>query len=287
MHFNLNYRKMKKLSLILVLSLSLWACSSDSELELESDTANLETLVNKDSDISGFGLYKGTFTTLDSRDRGIVTIMINKLGQAKAIVDMEDGISHKLTADRIINTKETIDGLLFANDEFAFTFSVDINGKNPLLSGVIFDDREGDIVVAKETTRGPVVPWTGTYTCTSCVGHPTLDSGAEQTFNATTVSGSGDNNQAIITQIILNGNNFGSTSGNSQSGCVNLGPDRRCNITGSSATIANNRPINWSGTHIFKRGGGVNCSEVRGNWTFESQYGLMEGSFSNNINCRL
>lgn len=276
---------MKKLILAIVCSIVVISCSKES-IDTQVNDQDFTALVTTATDNLSVGTYKGTFTTLDSEKRGTVLIQLNSEGFARATVQLNSGASIALKAESKIELNEDV-FVQFSDQRMSFDFAVNANGNNPVISNVKLDSKKSVISILKETTRGPLLPISGTYTCTSCVGHPLLGNGFTQTFNAITVSGDGDNNQNIVTTIILNNKDFGSDTGNSQTNCANSGPDRSCDINGASATISGGRSIIWTGTHLFKRGGSVDCSEVSGTWSFDSQYGLMEGTFVSDTSCVL
>lgn len=269
--------------LVLAASSILSSCSKDEQLET-AEVTNFNALVTKASDLQATGVYKGTFASYDNENRGIVMIQINQAGKAQATLQFANGEETKLLADSQTSKSGLYTEVTFVNDVASFRFSVAQDGSAPRVSGLELGAAEGSMKVLKETTRGPLLPISGTYTCDNCEIHPLLESGVTQTFNATTVSGGGNNEQQIVTQIILNGKDFGSSTGNTQSGCANSGGIRTCTIAGASATIIGTRAINWSGTHRFTPGG-TSCSEVSGTWSFNSQYGLLTGTFISDSTC--
>ncbi|WP_374958708.1 hypothetical protein [Gilvibacter sp.] len=273
----------KFLMLVLAASSILSSCSKDEQLET-AEVTNFNALVTKASDLQATGVYKGTFASYDNENRGIVMIQINQAGKAQATLQFANGEETKLLADSQTSKSGLYTEVTFVNDVASFRFSVAQDGSAPRVSGLELGAAEGSMKVLKETTRGPLLPISGTYTCDNCEIHPLLESGVTQTFNATTVSGGGNNEQQIVTQIILNGKDFGSSTGNTQSGCANSGGIRTCTIAGASATIIGTRAINWSGTHRFTPGG-TSCSEVSGTWSFNSQYGLLTGTFISDSTC--
>ena len=273
----------KFLILVLAASSILSSCSKDEQLET-AEVTNFNALVTKASDLQATGVYKGTFASYDNENRGIVMIQLNAVGKAKATLQFPNGEEIKVLANAESFDKNATTEIYFNNEYVSFRFTVGHDGASPRVSGLQLGDSEASMKVLKETTRGPLLPISGTYTCDNCDIHPLLESGVPQIFNATTQSGSGNNEQVILTQIMLSGRDYGTAVGNSQSGCSNSAGIRTCIISGSSATIIGTRAIEWSGVHQFTPGG-ASCSEVSGTWSFDSQYGLLTGTFSSDTSC--
>lgn len=272
---------MKNLVIIICL-FSIFSCSQDENLETQ-EIESLNFQAKAIFDQTSGGVYKGTFTTNDSEKRGIIAIQVMADQSAYAKLVYANGSDMVLKASGTMQLVGQEVVYTFNQDQVNFTFMVSANGQNPKVSGFSIIDTPSFATVLKETTKGAVLPVTGTYVCTECGTHPLFNGGITQTFSATTVSGAGNNNQDIVTQIMFNGSDFGSATGNTQAGCANSGSARVCNISGASSAIAG-RVINWTGTHSFLRGA-TDCSEVEGTWTYESVYGSLSGTFVSDTNC--
>ena len=88
--------------------------------------------------------------------------------------------------------------------------------------------------------------------------------------------GTGDESD-ITTQLVLGGNTFNSTTGNSQNNCDSNNGKNNCDITGTSV----NGNVTWIGNHIYQDD--ESCNSVTGTWEFDSNYGLLSGTFISDI----
>ncbi|MEP2935036.1 MAG: hypothetical protein ABJM06_04925 [Gilvibacter sp.] len=271
-----------KYLVVIICLFSMFSCTQEEAVKVESiESLNFEAKAVFDE--KSEGVYKGTFTTNDSQKRGVIAIqvMADKSAYAKMVYSNGSDLILKATGDMQLSDQEIL--YTFSEGQVELSFQVSLNGKNPKVSGLLIANTPSFATILKETSRGAVLPVTGTYVCTECGTHPLFNGGITQTFSATTVSGAGNNNQDIVTQILFNGNDFGSATGNTQAGCVNSGSARVCDISGASTAIAG-RVINWTGTHSFLRGS-TDCSEVEGTWTYDSVYGMLSGTFTSDSSC--
>lgn len=279
-----------KKSLLLLLTVVLvFACKQEEMLDQNSgQTAGLTADISQ-YDNSNIGLYKGTFTTLDATERGIVEVTILDNAPSRATLTLVSGASFILISTTNATASQVVTNLHFtASPEaetattVAFDFSVNDDGSDPRMNNITLGGNESSIIIAKETSRGPVNPVTGTYVCTTCGTHPTLGTTPE-TYNALfAVDGTGDD--TMTTDITVGGSNYVSTS-NTQSSCNADTPAvgyTTCNISGST-TIGNT--MTWSGTHTYDQSATL-CSEAAGTWAINgTPHGDLAGIFIADAQC--
>ncbi|MDC7997807.1 hypothetical protein [Gilvibacter sediminis] len=212
---------MRKIVMMVLVAGSILSSCTQEEQNETLETTNFTALVNKATDLQATGVYKGTFSSYTNDSRGIVMIQLNNAGKAKATLRFADGSERVIIADTEAANEKGLQGVRFINEAVSFEFTVEQDGAKPLAEGFQLGTTDASMKVLKETTRGPLLPISGTYTCDNCDIHPLLESGVAQTFNATTVSGGGNNDQDIVTQIMLSGRDYGTAVGNAQSGCSN------------------------------------------------------------------
>jgi hypothetical protein len=161
---------------------------------------------------------------------------------------------------------------------------VDSDGKNPIITNVLLNYLEADIMVRKHTSKAPVVPIAGTYACTDCADHPVLGTGVLQTFNILMFT-TPDGDSGFDTQVTMASNIFNGTG--SQNNCAANGTETTCDISGAFDVSGN--PITWSGNHTFNNeaSGMQDCSGVSGTWTFTSPTysGPISGTFESDDSC--
>ncbi len=257
------------------------SCSSE-ENDYTIDQVESVDLASDVYQDSNTGIYNGIFTTLDGTQRGSVEITIpaddSRSAEAK-ITLANDEIISLLTNNSILKDVAT-QNVTFGSGGTTLNFSVDGDGKNPVVNSVIINDLEGDVVIRKHTTRSPVVPIAGTYLCEECTGHPLLGTGLMQTFNLlmfTTPNG----DSSFDTQTTLGMNVYNGTG--MQSNCVASGTETICDLMGSFDVPGG--PITWSGIHTFNNTM-ENCSGASGTWSFaSSSFGTLTGTFVSDAAC--
>lgn len=280
---------MKKVIICCAVLLGIYSCSTDKQ---NLETQNVDLTATIDFENTNLGIYKGVFTTLDSKTRATVEINIPDGNVQKvyptATLNLQNNQKIKATASTIAQNNSDIVEMLFSGNQFSFTFSVNADGTNPTASNVIFKDSESDILLAKHTNRAPVTPINGTYGCFDCKGIPNLDNSTTRTFNMIYATPGG--NGAITTQVVLDGAVYNSGIGVQETCNIN-GSFTRCNIESgdglgtTTGFIANGFPVTWVGNHTFNNGV-VNCSEVKGLWTLDTpNYGLAIGYFISDSTC--
>ncbi|MBX2829034.1 MAG: hypothetical protein KTR22_12790 [Flavobacteriaceae bacterium] len=283
---------MKKIFLLFAIATMVLSCAVENDFTNDDSAENLSYDLSENSNL---GTYKGVFTTLDSKFRGVVAVHLphesnQKLKYPYASVKMTDGETYLAKAQQLVDDKAFVDQLWFESEDIAFSFTVNANGSDPIISNVTFKGKPSDIVVLKETALAPVTPVTGTYECGTCNGHPVLGTGLEQSFNF--VFSTPDGNGTITTQSAL-----GTTTYNGigvQNNCVADGTFTTCAIEsgdGSTTTtgfLANGNPVIWNATHKFNNEvtGPDDCSSIVGTWQWQSNsYGLITGTFASDAGC--
>ena len=280
---------MKKIMLLCLSVLAFLSCQKDVGIEnntlqnLNFDTQSID---------SNIGVYKGVFTTLDSEKRATVNIIMTDVttfatiygNKATAQLTFEDGTIVTATATKSIEIGETIVDLGFASTELSFLFSVESDGSNPTITNVVYNNRPSDILIAKHTTRDPVVPILGTFVCTVCNSHPNVNNTNEQTFNIN-ITNPGAPTSEIQTQAIVSGVIFSGIG--EQNMVVDNGDGTSTAQISGGFTSATGTGVNWTGTHTFSNIGGVveNCSVASGTWSWITiNFGTLTGTFESNNN---
>ena len=159
---------MKKLLTVCVCLLILVSCQR--EVSLDNSTSQILNL-DTASIASNIGIYKGVFTTLDSKERATVEITIADAtrfastygNRATAVLNFEKGNTLTATAVRAIELGESIQDLVFESKELSFVFSVENDGNSPTISNVSYNNTPSDILIVKHSTRNPVNPVLGTF----------------------------------------------------------------------------------------------------------------------------
>ena len=262
---------MKKILALFTLSLLLAACSQDNELIQQTD-ASAKLVLNLDElDDSNLGLYRGMFSTMNSSQRGTIDLEIKEGVASRASLTLVNGIEYKFASTEIISEDTNIDQALFVSNGASFKFSVNRDGSDPRFTDVIFLGEDASLKVLKETSRSAVTVQTGTWQCTTgCSGSGTWN----LTYN--TGDGSGDYTTGgdLVTQIIFNGTDIG-TSSNSQNSCSDDGNVTTCDIVGSTLPVAaaGGSIVIWGGQHKFLSAASPACSEASGTWTSSSLNG--------------
>lgn len=284
-NFNLLTIMKKNLLLqLVVVCLFVFSCSKDTfEKKLTDD--NETRLATDQFDDSYFGVYKGMFTTNDGFTRGSVVLSLYPNNEGTAQVTLSTGEIVELKSRQPkLTLDNTISDLVFSSTGLSSTdmylkFSVEEDGLNPAISSVTFDNQESNIFIAKNLSRAPVSPITGTYMRSSGGGSFPISG---RTWNVMSIGAGNDQNFAV--QIWYGGVIYNIPAGNStQSGCTTT-DYATCSISGSG--IVSGYPVAWTGTHKYNPGNASNenqCAEVVGTWT--STYGNSTGTFVSDANC--
>ena len=260
----------KKSLLLLLTVVIVFSCKQDEILDQNTGVADLTDDISQ-YDNSNLGLYKGTFTTLDASERGIVEVRILNNVPSIATLTLVSGTSYTFKS-QAVSLGENVSNLTFTaatsiaaetSSAISFDFSVDADGSNPGIRNAILGNRTSDILILKETSRGPIALITGTWVCnTDCLPNMV---GNNQTFN---FAGSGG---ALTPQITLNSAVYDG-SGIQQPSTVQ-GDFEVAVITGTVQVPQSpgnpDTNIIFEATHRW-RTGAPDCSTVNGNWTYES-----------------
>ena len=269
---------MKKLLTVCVCLLILVSCQR--EVSLDNSTSQILNL-DTASIASNIGIYKGVFTTLDSKERATVEITVADAtrfastygNRATAVLNFEKGNTVTATAIRAIELGESIQNLVFESKELSFVFSVENDGNSPTISNVSYNNTPSDILIVKHSTRNPVNPVLGTFICTGCNGNTTVTNAVSQTFNMTLTAG------VVATQAVVDGSSYlgdglEATSADNGDGTSSAA------VSGSVTTP--DSTVDFAGTHTFSTTGD-DCSEVTGTWTWNTNG--VTGTFESDTSC--
>lgn len=260
------------------------SCSSE-ENDYTIDQAESVDLASDVYQDSNVGVYNGVITTLNGEQRGSVTIIIpaENSRSAHATIKLSSGQIISLLTNDVIIKDFPVSNITFGSQATTLTFSVDANGRNPIVQEASLNNLEADIVVRKHTNRAPVVPISGTYACTDCTGHPVLGTGATQTFNLLMFTTPGGLS-TFDTQVTLGMSSYDGTG--MQGNCSINENETSCDLSGSFSVPGG--PITWTGTHTFNNeaSGDQDCSGASGTWSFASTvFGTLTGTFVSDDSC--
>ncbi|MEZ4802914.1 MAG: CUB domain-containing protein [Gelidibacter sp.] len=276
--------KLNKLLQLLVVCCFVIACTKDTFEEPKTDETSTR-IADDQYDNSYLGVYKGLFSTNDGLTRGSVVVTLSPSNDAIAQIILSTGEQIELKSNKVkLTVDNTISNLRFSSAglstiDATLDFSVEGDGLNPLISNVNFDNKESDVLIAKNLSRAPLTPITGTYVRTAGTGgFPT----SGRTWNVMSIGAGEDQNFAV--QVWYGGRLYNVPAANStQSGCTTSGYTT-CAINGSATILG--YPVSWTGTHKYNPGNAGNdnqCAEVMGTWS--STYGNSSGTFVSDTNC--
>ncbi|MGB0789069.1 MAG: hypothetical protein ACPGQR_05995 [Marinirhabdus sp.] len=283
--------KLKIHSILFLASLLFVSCNQEN---MSEEPLSEEAMFEELTETNNLGRYKGVFTTYGSEFRGTIEVIFPPEGatatvayeEPYAVLTLHTGEQYTAFTE---NTAEVsigaVENLRFTSNDFSFDFSVEANGTDVSIDDVYFMERRSGIVAAKSTTRDPAMTLTGTYTCADdgdpsttedCMSHPFLENGAVQTFNILRIIDT-DDADVIIAQMA-----FGSTVETSigeQDNCttITVGINYQLCVVSGSVNF-NDRPVDWTGTHLFNDAGG-SCSDMEGTWTWPYNGGTISGTF--------
>ena len=279
---------MKKITLTLsiLFALILASCFDDAT-EIINESQNLSYQVSDDN--TNLGTYKGVFTTLDSEFRGVIEIEINETNSSElvksfhtATIEMQNGDIAFATSNTPVTQGQLNTSIEFSSDELSFSFSVNDDGSDPTISNVVYNNTDADVLIKKQTTKNPVITFTGIYFCNGCGGTDA------RTFNVI-LSGDGIGNQTYTTQMEFYGNAYpgiglqeNCTIDGTLSFCDAVSGDGVDNI-GFSLT---NGDVVWNAEMSYSTSG-ADCSEIAGTWFYRKGLsGEKSGTFlSDSDNC--
>ncbi|MDC1200094.1 hypothetical protein N8078_00795 [bacterium] len=269
---------MKKLLTVCVCLLVLVSCQR--EVSLDNSTSQILNL-DTASIASNIGIYKGVFTTLDSKERATVEITVADAtrfastygNRATAVLNFEKGNTVTATAIRAIELGESIQDLVFESKELSFVFSVENDGNSPTISNVSYNNTPSDILIVKHSTRNPVNPVLGTFICTGCNGNTTVTNAVSQTFNMTLTAG------VVATQAVVDGSSY---LGDGLEATAADNGDGTSSAAVSGSVTTPDSTVDFAGTHTFSTTGD-DCSEVTGTWTWNTNG--VTGTFESDTSC--
>ena len=260
----------------------LFSCTNDTEIQdvdtIAPDSAELSVDLSVYAD-SPLGLYKGVFTTNDSEERGVVEIQVINEELAKARIEMVNGdivsysgrVNPASFSDRggITATFRAADG------EGSFVFSVNADGSNPATRSVVHTGKPSFISLLKEDSRLALITSTGLYSGSGFNGTWNLVFDSQADANA--------NSANFTSQILVNGTDIGTDTGNGQTTCSDDGTTRMCAIDGVADT-ASGITLNWTGTHISTIAAA--CSQINGTWSaMGPDMTMFTGTFTSDVQC--
>ncbi|GGG26113.1 hypothetical protein GCM10011344_28520 [Dokdonia pacifica] len=274
--------KLFKLFTSLLLVGVLFSCSDEEPIENTSAVEALDLVADLSTYTdSSLGMYKGVFTTADSQDRGTVEIKVINEDVAKASITYLNGV-----VEYFEGTIREQAGLAIGNEmsiafysntrSSSFVFNVNDNGSNPTITDANSNSKASLITVVKENTRGAVVPLTGSFTTDDM-----SVTNASGTWSIIFNTGTGEGNDTdITTQTIFNTLDFGSTTGNEQSGCTASSGGGSTSCTVEGMYTSQGVDITWSGTHSYTTVS--DCSTSSGTWSTANG---LSGTFNTDLSC--
>ena len=259
----------KKTLLLLLTVVLVFSCKQDELLNQNTGAIDLTADVSQ-YDNSNLGLYKGTFTTLDASERGVLVVNVLNNVPSTATLTLSSGSVLALQSTSVVKSNQDTN-LTFVtiNDDgqdFSFVLSVNKKGKNLEINNALLGSSVSDILVSKETSKGPVVTIVGTWNCTECLPSMT---GTDQTFNLVGSSGiSSFTPQVTLNMAVYDGNA-------SQSAQTSFGGFDISEIDGTfeipqSADPADNLDVDFIATHRYSSSGG-DCSTITGFWSYDNR----------------
>ncbi len=290
---------MRKTLLIVLSACFLLSCTEENETLItenstEAEQSQRDYLLKSAGNV---GIYKGVFTTNDSKFRGTAEIKILrsngifnvKSAKSTATIILNNGVVYEAKSTELVQEGMPITNMKFTSEKFSFYFSVAGDGSNVQIDNVRFQQLDAGMLAAKHTNLAPVMPITGTYVCTVCNGHPGLNGTEEQSWNILINEGTG----AITSQVAFGGSILLSGIG-VQDNCTPNGNFTDCDINSGDGVsnvgfTFNGQPITWTGTHNFNNQSGNptgDCSGVSGTWDFvTNNYGTIQGTFVSDFDC--
>jgi len=256
------------ITLTMLFALILVSSCSNETYELIESSQDLKQATTA-QDNTNIGTYKGVFTTLDSEFRGVVEIDIIDFSKStlvesfhRATIELQTGETvFAISKDRIIAGQlENI--ISFSSKEISFNFSVNENGTNPLISEVVYNNTDADVLIKKHTTKNPVTALSGTYFCNGCGGSDL------RTFNVI-ISNDGIGNQTYTTQMEFYGTSYAGIG--IQDNCLDDGNLTFCDaesgdgVSNVGFSLANG-DIVWKAEMSYSTS--VDCSEITGIWNY-------------------
>lgn len=274
--------RIKNLMSLVVIFFFVFSCSKDTFEDQKVDDSN-PRIAQDQFDNSYLGVYKGLFTTNDGLTRGKVVVTLLSTNEGIAQITLSTGEMIELKSNKVkLTLDNTVNDLRFSSEglsniDASLEFSVEEDGRNPVISNVNFDNKASDILIAKNLSRAPLTPITGTYVRTAGSGGFATTG---LTWNVMAI-GTGDQNFAV--QISYGGRVFNTPAGdNMQSGCVPVSNLTTCNVDGTAQILGYD--VTWSGTHTYASEANLECSSVVGTWSAPTFAGS-SGTFVSDSDC--
>jgi len=146
---------MKKILFMLtVISLPFFmACNKDEK------EAGSKSEANQQFDQSNYGIYRGIFVG----SSGVIAINLGNNGNSPFAILIIDGVTYNFTTIETV-TQNANTSILFTQGNNSFVFSVDADGRNPIVRDInIAGHPDAVITVNKETSSTVVACYEGTY----------------------------------------------------------------------------------------------------------------------------
>ena len=212
------------------------SCSENDPLITINDSAEELPIALSQYDNSNYGIYKGVFVG----SSGTILVNLNNNGVISVSLTI-DGVNYPFTSSETITENQQTE-ITFAYENNSFSFTVNADGSNPLITNVSIEGHpDASIIVVKENSSYVAQLYEGSY--------EGIDQNNDQgTFNAIVFNGA--------VYILSKSSVYGSTSyasglvdGNLVSGASSLG-------TIFSGNIENDEVMNgtWKITQTNEKG---------------------------------
>ena len=229
---------MKKFLVKTLLSITIIfaSCSENDPLITINDSAEELPIALSQYDNSNYGIYKGVFVG----SSGTILVNLNNNGVISVSLTI-DGVNYPFTSSETITENQQTE-ITFAYENNSFSFTVNADGSNPLITNVSIEGHpDASIIVVKENSSYVAQLYEGSY--------EGIDQNNDQgTFNAIVFNGT----VYILSKRSVYGSSSyasGSVDGNLVSGASSLG-------TIFSGNIENDEVMNgtWKITQTNEKG---------------------------------
>jgi len=229
---------MKKFLVKTLLSITIIfaSCSENDPLITINDSAEELPIALSQYDNSNYGIYKGVFVG----SSGTILVNLNNNGVISVSLTI-DGVNYPFTSSETITENQQTE-ITFAYENNSFSFTVNADGSNPLITNVSIEGHpDASIIVVKENSSYVAQLYEGSY--------EGIDQNNDQgTFNAIVFNGA----VYILSKSSVYGSSSyasGSVDGNLVSGASSLG-------TIFSGNIENDEVMNgtWKITQTNEKG---------------------------------
>jgi hypothetical protein len=216
---------MKKLLVKTLLSITIIfaSCSENDPLITINDSAEELPIALSQYDNSNYGIYKGVFVG----SSGTILVNLNNNGVISVSLTI-DGVNYPFTSSETITENQQTE-ITFAYENNSFSFTVNADGSNPLITNVSIEGHpDASIIVVKENSSYVAQLYEGSY--------EGIDQNNDQgTFNAIVFNGA----VYILSKSSVYGSSSyasGSVDGNLVSGASSLGTIFSGNIENDEVT---------------------------------------------------